>query len=405
MFTLYYLLFIEFLVPQPQFDEMVPARELLEPAVAASLAAFGALAVGRHLVSRRVTHWRIAALRLPPASLLILFWGCFAVGFANMLLAVDGNPFEMVRYFLEPRFEVPWGRGQYGDLKALLWELGAVLYLVPPLAGVILGRPRTGTGFSRWLVLLALLFTFFYGFTSGTRNLIGSYLITFLVAYFYASDRSLRTLFVPGVLALVLMLTATAYGPRFRNVGLANYLRGTEEATTDEPKEEGFFVDYNFYVIAAITHLFPQQYDYVGWDVPYWLLVRPVPRAFWPGKPDGESVSPQMYLGVPEGTTISATFIGETYMGAGLVGVVIAGLALGFFCQWWARKTFATDSEVGILIYGSGFFALAITMRSLYMLPVAILPTLAVMIFGRWLMRRETRAFPASRESASPTMQ
>ena len=184
------------------------------------------------------------------------------------------------------------------------------------------------------------------------------------------------------------MSLATLYAPRFRGVGLADYLSEEEEGASAE-KEENFFVDYNFYVVAALTSLFPRPYDYLGLQVPLWLVVRPVPRAFWPEKPDGESVSPQMYLGVREGTTISATFIGEAYMSAGLFGVIIAGLGLGYFCQWWTQKAFSPQSNFGIVIYGSGFFAVAITMRSMYMLTVALLPTLAVAVAGWWLMRRQ----------------
>lgn len=387
MVALYYLLFVEFLFPQPQFDEMVSLSAAIKPAITVCLAAFAAIAVGRHFVSRRISHWEIVKAKLPPSSLLILFWCSFGLGFFNMLLAVDFNPVEMVRYFLAPRFAVPWGRGQFGDLNALLWELGAVLYLVPPLAGIILGRRQSYSGLTLLLVLLALSFTFFYGFCTGTRNLIGSYLITFIVAYFYAT-RSWRATIVPGLLVVVIMALATLHAPRFRGEGLADYLSEEEEAF-GPVEEENFFVDYNFYVVAAITHLFPRNHEYLGWEVPLWLVVRPVPRAFWPGKPDGESVSPQSYLGVTGGTTISATFIGEAYMSAGLLGVIIAGLGLGYFCQWWTQKAFSPHSNFGIVIYGSGFFAVAITMRSMYMLTVALLPTLAVAVAGWWLMRRQ----------------
>ena len=385
--ALYYLLFVEFLFPQPRFDEMVALSAAIKPAITVCLFAFAAIAVGRHFVSRHISHWQIVKAKLPPSSLLILFWCSFVLGFFNMLLAVDFDPLEMVRYFLGPRFEVPWGRGQFGDLNALLWELGAVLYLVPPLAGIILGRRRLYSGLALFLVLLGLSFTFFYGFCTGTRNLIGSYLITFIVAYFYAC-RSWRATIVPGILVVVIMVMATMHAPRFRGMGLADYLSEEEQAFGPDD-EENFFVDYNFYVVAVLTNLFPRQYNYLEWQVPLWLVARPVPRAFWPGKPDGESVSPQNYLGVTGGTTISATFIGEAYMSAGLLGVIIAGLGLGYFCQWWTQKAFSPRSNFGIVIYGSGFFAVAMTMRSMYMLTVALLPTLAVAVAGWWLMRRE----------------
>jgi hypothetical protein len=69
-------------------------------------------------------------------------------------------------------------------------------------------------------------------------------------------------------------------------------------------------------------------------------------------------------------------------MGFGLAGSVAAGLLLGCLATFWTRKAFSIRSDFGILLYGSGFFAVVITMRSLYMLPVASLPVLAVAVLG-----------------------
>jgi hypothetical protein len=55
---------------------------------------------------------------------------------------------------------------------------------------------------------------------------------------------------------------------------------------------------------------------------------------------------------------------------------------LGWLATYWTRKAFSIQADFGILLYGSGFFAVVITMRSLYMLPVASLPVLAVVVLG-----------------------
>jgi hypothetical protein len=76
-------------------------------------------------------------------------------------------------------------------------------------------------------------------------------------------------------------------------------------------------------------------------------------------------------------------------MGFGLAGSVVVGLLLGWLAAFWTRKAFSVRSDFGILLYGSGFFAVVITMRSLYMLPVASLPVVAVAILGS--LAREKR--------------
>ena len=61
--------------------------------------------------------------------------------------------------------------GKFGDWKALLVELGLFIYLLPPLAGIMIARRHRYPAAQIFLVCLALLFTAFYGFTSGTRNM------------------------------------------------------------------------------------------------------------------------------------------------------------------------------------------------------------------------------------------
>src|SRR5207237_8087208 len=134
----------------------------------------------------------------------------------------------MVREFTGPRFDVPWGRGKFGDVRALFYEMGAMLYLVPPLAGVILGRRKRYTPLAILLVLLALLFTLFYGFCTGTRNIIASYLITFLAAYIYASSASRRQIIAITAVVFGILFVSTYYEIRFRAVGLRDYLQGAE---------------------------------------------------------------------------------------------------------------------------------------------------------------------------------
>ncbi len=379
MAALYYLIFVEFLFSQPSFDTLAQNVDY-ELGIEVVLWSFAAMAVGRHLANRRSKPWKLADKQLPTTSLVVLFWLCFAVGYLHMLASVDFDPLLMIWHFMGPRFSEPWSRGQFGDANVLLYELGATIYLVPPIAGIILGRRRLYPTLSVLLVLVALMLTLFYGFTTGTRSIMGAYLITLLVAYYYAAACSGKQIIKLGAIAAALLVTTTIYGLAFREVGLREYLRNGSEQPNQTRRE--FFVDYNLLSISYLVTVFPDQVPYLGWEVPEWFVVRVVPRALWPDKPDGTSISPNSYLESSPDTTISATFIGEAYMGRGLFGAVLAGLLLGWLATYWTRKPFSIRSDFGILLYGSGFFAVVITMRSLYMLPVASLPVLAVVVLG-----------------------
>src|SRR6266487_3433052 len=383
MFALYFLLFFEFLFPQRRFDDLVPYPQAIIPALRLSLWTFAGIAIGRHCISRHLTRWKFAGVDLSPGAMLTLFWISFAIGYFDMLMSVGFNPITMVNEFMGPRFEAPWGRGKFGDFRALFYELGAMLYLVPPLAGVILGRRKLYSALSLLLVLLALIFTLLYGFSPGTRNIIASYLITFLAAYIYASSASRRQIIAITAVVFGILFVSTYYEIRFRAVGLRDYLQGADTGSPDE-EEMTLYVDYDLYVVACLVSVFPAQQDYIRWQAPLWLVARPIPRALWPRKPDGSAVSVENVFQV-EGVTVAATFVGESYMAAGLFGVLLASLLIGMMAQWWTRKAFSAKSAFGILIYGSGFFAVVITIRSIYWLPVAILPTLAAVVVGYFL--------------------
>jgi oligosaccharide repeat unit polymerase len=385
--SLYFLTLFEFLFPQPEFNDLVTVEEVL-PALTACLLGFAGLAIGRHLAPAAPRSLQ-ETLRRPisPQTLIILYTVCFIGGYFHMLLAVDFNVFEMIHYFMTPRFTQPWGRGKYGDWKALIGELGMVLYLIPPIAGIVLAKRKDFSTGQKVYVAAAFLFTLFYGFTSGTRNIFATYLATFLVANAFVTNPDKKKELV-GVSALtgVLMLAATVVMLEFRTIGFENYCSGYREIQEKKEKTT-FFVDYNLYVIAKLGDVFPEQHDFLGWEIPYLAIIRPIPRAIWPGKPEGLSFSIEDAVGV-KGLTLASSFVGEAYISGGLFGVLLTGLVFGSIAGWWNRLGRPDNSAFGHLIFSSAFFAAVISMRSMFVFTTAILPTIAALMFGNWLIGR-----------------
>src|SRR5262249_25095568 len=150
---------------------------------------------------------------------------------------------------------------------------------------------------------------FYYGFATGSRHTLATYVITFLCAYFLVKpELTFRQLVGLGLPALVLLLIAMIYMMEFRNVGLNNFSFEESAPTT-------VFMDHNLIIIARLTEIFPSMYDYLGLEVPYFGLIHPIPRALWPGKPTGLSVTIEAELGAdPSTVTFASSFVGETYM-------------------------------------------------------------------------------------------
>jgi hypothetical protein len=315
--------------------------------------------------------------------LAIAFFG----GYFYMFLCVSFNPIAFVKAITASRFEQPWSRGQFGDWKALLYETSMLIYLVPPLCGIILARRYK---FSMWQLAfasVALLFTLFYGFATGTRNVLGTYVATALAGYIFAlrSKRKWEP-FIVTIGAGILLLGAFVAMLDFRDYGLTNYRQ--RGPTLKEDKDSAVFVDYNLWAIGTVIETFPEKERYLWLELPYITLVRPIPRALWSSKPEGVSVSIEEYAGVGGMMTMACTLIGEGYMSAGFAGVVVFALGFGVLARWWNGYLRAATSELGIVVYASGLFSAGICMRSIQMFTTAILPTIAVVCLATFLSKR-----------------
>jgi oligosaccharide repeat unit polymerase len=385
MLALAFVTLFEFLFEQGDFDMLVapPSARL---AVIVTLWGFAGLAIGRHLPNLRKHPLRdLFSQEVPRAWILMIFWGCFIGGFFYMAWCVNFNVAKMVDFFLQPRFTQPWQRGRYGDWKALLYEMSMLLFIVPPLGGIIVARRQRYGKFALVTVLAGFLFTLFYAFTTGTRNLFLSYLVTFLIGYGFAAPARRHIEFmVLCVAGAVTTVFATVVMLAFREVGLRDYLNN--KTMIYLTRQETMFVDYNLYTVSRLVEVFPKRHAYLGWEVPYLAVVRPVPRAIWPGKPEGMSLTIEDVVDA-KGCTVTASFIGEAYMSHGVLAVLLAGLFLGAMMGWWNRLAPSNNSDLGILIYASGFFAAVISMRSIYVFTTAILPTAASIAIAAWLVK------------------
>jgi oligosaccharide repeat unit polymerase len=392
LWALYALTFLEFLFPQPDVEGIV-AADVATKAVVAAIFGFAGIAIGRHFVPSRKKTNTVFFADVAPRNFFTLFVLAAAVGYLHMLLAVNFDVFEMFRQMTLPRFQQSWGRGRYGDAYALLVEIGALLYLVPPLAGLIYARHKEYSLIQKSIVTLILLVTVYYGFSSGTRYILAVYVFTFFGAYYLNKPEiKLWRVVAQGIVVLLLLLLVTSYMLAFRNEGLNSF-------SFSERSLDTLYIDHNIVVLARLADVFPAIYDFLGFEVPYNILVHPIPRALWPGKPEGLSVTVESIVGVTQ-ATIASTFIGEAYIMGGMLGVVLVAIFFGAAAEMWNGIRQSENSAFSQLLYASGFFCAVISMRSMLWTTVTMLPTLALWLYGRiWLARAppaRPRAWPKS---------
>jgi len=385
----YFLTLFEFLFPQRNFDKMLHT-ELADEGSIICMVGFLGLFIGRHLLKPKQQPFRTTLTHeIPQSLMLFIFWAAFIIGYSNMLAAVKGDFWEMIQQFMAPRFSQPWSREKLGSWTSLLYELSMFIQFVPPLAGIIIARRHRYPVIHLVLVLAAFLLTAFYGFSSGTRNVFATYLVSFLIGYSLARPphHNLEIAILAGSFA-VMMGLATFFMLQFRDVGLKEYMseRYIVPASQTSPDAKTLYVDYNLFSICKLAEFFPSTHDYLGFEIPYQALIRPIPRAIWKDKPIGLSMSIEDALNV-EGLTLSASFAGEAYMSGGTIAVFIIALALGAFMGWWSSLSSPHNSEIGHLVYASGFFAAVISMRSLFVFTTALLPAIAAIVVSTLLVR------------------
>lgn len=392
--ALYGLTLLEFLYPQPDFNFLVPA-DRMKPVNLVLAIGFTGIVIGRHFPFRRYDTSRIQRVEMTPKLLIGAMLLCAFIGYFHMLWAVQFNPVQLIEEMLGPRFSQSWTRGRFGGGAELLHELGLLIYLIPAAAGVVHARKSMFSG-PQLLVTYALFFlTLLYGFSSGTRNIFATYVITYVCAYIISSPGITKIRIIRmGIVYSLILLAATQVILEFRKEGLANYIARIsmeqKQESVDDTVSGTLFVDYNLLTLAQTTKYFPRQADYLGLEVPYWALIKPIPRALWQSKPQGLSVSIENVRGTrgAEAATWSATFLGEAYMAGGFASVGIAALFFGLLAAWWNKRFIASQSMYLNLLYASGIFAALISMRSLFWFTTAILPTLALIVYRQWFLRK-----------------
>jgi hypothetical protein len=378
MISLYYLILAEFLFPQEEFNQILTVDQT-RTALALILVGFASFAVGRHLIQPKAM--RSPWLNFGDVSTLTLFRVIListVLGFLYMLQSVQFDIVMMIQAMMGPRFSEPWGRGRLGDASSLLIELGLLRYMIPPLCGVLWNRRRSMPTYQQILSVAAFALTIFQGFSGGTRNVFVAYLATFIVGYLLTLPRyHFRNTILPLIATFLIATYGSYHMLEFRTIGLRNYL--DNQVYAGDTVRQTLSVDYNLGSLGLIADAMPKEHDYLGSEVIVWALARPVPRVFFPNKPEGLSISMEEIVGA-EGFTIAATYIGEAYMMAGYWGVIGISLFLGALAAWWNRLVLQRQSDYAMVVYSLGFFAGSITMRSIFWLTTAMLPVIGLIV-------------------------
>ena len=281
----------------------------------------------------------------------------------------------MLYYLGEMRWAAPWGRGFLGGWDAFLYHLCYFGYLLPTLA-VLLAR-KIGWMHPRTLLVLAMaLIMSLFLMQTGGRRVIGVVVGSAILAYVLGEHRHRLRTFALGMVALVGLLWVISMMLEYRNVGFSVVFDTEEAGQSTPPEMQHYFVDNNISSFANLVYFIPKKHPHVYHRYFVWVLIRPVPRVFWAGKPvdPGFNLPEAMRAG---NISLSVTLIGEFYMAAGLLMVPLGGWLYGRFAGMASTLLESSRKNGSLLSYSIVALALFAGMRSGINLVLMLYPLLA----------------------------
>jgi hypothetical protein len=293
---------------------------------------------------------------------------CFFIGMLNFAVPCDFNVFEMVHYLGQDRWAAPWGRGQLGGWDAFLDHLQYFGYLLPVLTVVIVRRGGVRNARTIICIAMSIVIALFLA-QSGSRRVIGVVGGMALILWVLDQRRLRIKHLIASVVAVMALLVALQFMLEYRNVGLGVLVGKTEIQSGRFEKrqileEQHLRVDDNFYRLCQIIQLIPESYGFVYHRYLIYVIVRPVPRVFWPGKPVDAGFDLPTALGV-EGVSYSYSVIGELYMSLGLFGIALGGWFYGRVAAMASGLLARCTTQGALVIYSIVVMALFSGMRSI----------------------------------------
>jgi hypothetical protein len=349
-----------------------------------SLFAFGVYC-GYFLPNARLPKFllRASIVQMSSRSLFIAAMIAAGLSFLRFAIPSEFNLFAMIEALGAGRWNAPWARGDMGGWDAFLDHMAYFGYVLPSLVVMI----YRSEGRITYRTMLCLVFALIIGAflaQGGGRRIVGATWGAAVVLWILSSKQPIRAMIVTATVLVPLMLLVMQFMLHTRNVGVADAYQ------LDEPERPGIAVDDNFNRMAQTISLVPSEFPHVGMDYVLWVVVRPVPRILWAGKPMNHGFDLTAALG-KSGVSLTTSVVGESYLAFSYIGCVVVGVVYGYLgALLWAVLQVGRQSPSGLIIYAAGLFALFVGLRSaieLVLFSYVILGWLVVL----YMVRRMTK--------------
>jgi hypothetical protein len=204
---------------------------------------------------------------------------------------------------------------------------------------------------------------------SGSRRVVGVVIGMALILWILDQQRLRIKHLIATVFAIAGLLIALQVMLEYRSVGLG-VLMGKADVVSGRAEkrqlleEKHLRVDDNFYRLCQIIQLIPESYPFVYHKYLFYVLVRPIPRVFWPEKPVDAGFDLPTALGV-QGVSYSYSVIGELYVSLGFIGIALGGWFYGRVASMASGLLARCQTQGALVIYSIIVMALFSGMRSI----------------------------------------
>lgn len=337
------------------------------PAIGSALMAVGVFACGiwcaglhRGWKVPQVLH-RACRAELSAQNCFWIILACAAITLFRYAWPCRFDVVLMVKSLAGNRWDAPWVRGALGGWESFIDHLPYFGYLLPTLTVLLANKQKSWfTPAVAVSVVLTLIIIAFLAH-GGSRRIIGVMIGSALICWVSLPNHFQRpsTLIVAAVAAGVLLVVMQIM-LEYRVIGYGKIFEKDQSARA----YDHLHVDDNFLRLAQIIEIIPDQHDYTYEKTILWILVRPVPRALWPGKPTSPGFELHEAVGIPR-TTLSCSAVGELYMSWGWLAVGFGGWLYGRLAGIVNQFLTTGTSPVRFLMYAAGAMALFAGIRSM----------------------------------------
>ena len=346
--------------------------------------------------------WRIPAVIINTAKQqfsLQAYFGlavaCFVIGMLTFAIPSNFNVAVMIHYLGQERWAAPWARGQLGGWEAFLDHLQYFGYLLPVLT-VVVSR-YAGWRDIRTIICIGMSITIILFIAqSGSRRVVGVVIGMALIFWVLGHERLRIKHVVQTCVAIVALLVALQVMLEYRNIGLGTLFGFRTEAAESREEKRRFLeneylrVDDNFFRLCQVIQFIPRSYPFVYHKYLFYIIVRPIPRVFWPEKPVDPGFDLPTAVGV-EGVSYSYSVIGELYMSFGFIGIAIGGWFYGRVSAMARGLLQRSNTLAALLMYSVVVMALFSGMRSILELVLVSYVLLAWVVVSKLFTRLAVR--------------